>query len=279
LESFADQIVGGAVDAGATRFMPMLVTAYQKKYPGIYNSATDIYMATYASGIESYFPGPLSYSAVATSNIVPDLALFNVSPSNSLLQTLSPPSGTQTQTLLWSTGFGSPFLVNDNYRLSYLGDVQANPASGGNTPGNALRVALKANDLTKSVPAPVGPTMLCGGGGDPVVYYTTNTSALKGTTGWTAGSAYVTEVNMDTNAGGSTNPSTDPFYALKTGFTATYSGTTSTTFTSAYTAALGAGQNATQAQTTAFTAVVQNYHTGLVPFCFKAAAGYFAAIP
>lgn len=276
LQSFADQIVGGAVDAGSTRFMPMLVTAYQKKYTGINSSTSSVYSSAYANGIESYFPGPLSYDAVATNNVVPDAALFNSAPTSPTLQALSPPSGgTATQTLLWTGGFGSPFLVTDTYRLQYLGDAAANPASGATTPTNALRVALKANDLSKTVPTPLGATLLCGGGGDPVVYYSTNTTALKTT--WTtnaaaATAAAVTEVNMDNNAGGTAGL----FSALQTSFTAKYSGTTSTTFTDAYTAAIAAGQSASDAQKTAFKALLAAYHTALVPYCVRAAASYFA---
>ncbi len=282
--SFGDQVVGGAVDAGSTRFMPMLLTAYQKKYSNIYASTSNVYSSAYASGIESYFPGALSYDAVAANNVVPDAALFNGASTIPTLQAISPPTtlpggGTPSasQTALWSGGFGSPFLISDNYRLAYVGDAFT-PATAA-APTNALRIALKANDLTITVPTPLGPTMLCGGGGDPVVYYSTNTTTLKTT--WTTNAAAVTaaavtEVNMDTNAGGVTSPTLDPFYLLKTGFTAKYSGTTSTTFTSAYTAALTAGQPALQAQVTAFKAVLAAYHTGLVPFCVKAAAGYFA---
>jgi hypothetical protein len=179
-----------------------------------------------------------------------------------------------SQTLLWKAGFDTPFLVNDLYRLSYLGDALLNPASGTNTPANALRVALKANDLSKSIPNPVGPTLLCGGGGDPVVYYSSNTTVLKSTGGWNTGptSAYVTEVNMDTNAGGTPGS----FALLQGGFTDKYSGTTSTTFTNAYAAAIAAGKTTADAQNAAGKALVAAYHTGLVPFCVKAAASYFA---
>lgn len=238
LSAFGDQLVGGAVNAGSTTLMPMLITGYQKTYGGLYTTTGDAYESAYATGIESLFPGTMSYAELIATGTgkVPAAALFD---SASLP---AAPTG-QPLSALWAAGFGTPNLIKSAYRTAYLADT-ANA-----TPTNALRVGLKANDLT-AMTSPVGATMLCGGSSDPTVYYSTNTGSMLALPGWagavTAG--VVTQVNMDLGAG-TANPA-DPFGSLKTSFTAT---------------------NPTSSATYATT-----YHTNLVPYCVRAARGFFS---
>jgi len=241
--NYGDTIVGGGVPAGSTTLMPMLLTGYQKSYNNtMYSSASALYESTYATGIESLFPGALSYTNLVAEGKVPQLALFPASSSPGAIQG-------QPLTPLWDLGFGTPDLIKDSFRQTYLYDYTVNHAS----PQFPLRAKLLANDLTHNVPQPVGATMLCGGGNDPTVYYSVNTSALLATGGWPTGvtNHAVTEVNMDLNGGGVTSGA-DPFQTLKLSFTAT---------------------NPTSAANYAST-----YHTNLVPYCVRAALGFFELV-
>src|SRR5450755_3383044 len=56
LEAFGDAIFFGSVNLGSTVFGPLLTTSYQHAYGNIYSAPTDIYNATYASGIETVLP-------------------------------------------------------------------------------------------------------------------------------------------------------------------------------------------------------------------------------
>lgn len=246
--NFGDTIMAGAVNAGSTSLLPMLLTGYQKTYGNIYTSTSDVYESTYANGIESYFPGSLSYANLISSGKIPQYALFSAT------STPAAPSGSLNA--LWQLGFGSPNLIKDSFRSAYLADYVAN----GTSPTNGLRINARKNDLTLTAPQPVGPTLLCGGGGDPTVYYSVNTTALK--TVWTANAptttaAAVTELNMDTTPGigNGTLSSSAGFAALQSRFTSTYSG------------------SATNYQTN-----LSGYHGGLVPYCVAAARGYFDAL-
>lgn len=241
LQSFGDQLVGGAVNASSTVLLPMLLTGYQKTYgvsttTNIYSSTSDLYESNYATGIESLFPGALSYTSLITAGKVPQAALFA---TDSLP---AAPPGPLNQ--LWSAGFGTPNLIKSSFRTDYL-----------TNPNNQLRANLTTNDLTAATSPigatsnPVGATMLCGGSNDPTVYYSTNTTALLSLPAWAgAPVGAVTEVNMDLGAG-SADPA-DPFGALKTSFTAT---------------------NPTSAANYAST-----YHANLVPYCVRAALGFFS---
>lgn len=203
LKSFGDQIVGGAVNAGSTTLLPMLITAYQKTYGNLYASTSEVYESAYATGIESLFPGAVSSDDLTATGKVPLAALFD---------TASLPAAPVGQPLsaLWAGGFGTPNLIKSAYRTTYLTDAATNNAA----PTHPLRVGLKTNDLT-SMTTPVGATMLCGGSSDPTVYYATNTAAMA--TLWGATPA-LTTVNMDLGSG-TANP-LDPFGGLKTAFTA-----------------------------------------------------------
>lgn len=239
-QAYGDAIVSGAVPASSTVLLPMLLTSYQKAYSNIYASTSDLYESAFATGIESLFPGPLSYSSLISTGKVPLAALF---PTGSL-----PGAAPGPFNALYSAGFGTPNLIKDSFRQTYLSDLANNP------PLNNLRVALKTNDLKQTMAGPVGATMLCGGGADPTVYYPVNTGALLGTAGWSAGvgAGAVLQVNMDLNNGGVTSGA-DPFNALKTSFTAT---------------------NPTSGANFAST-----YHSNLLPYCVRAALGFFSQVP
>jgi hypothetical protein len=241
LSTFGDQIVFGAVNASSTVLLPMLITGYQKTYGGLYSATNDLYENTYATGIESFFPGPMSYSALTDPKTgkVPLAALFDTA------SLPAAPAGN----LLWAAGFGTPNLIKSTYRTAYLGDIS------NATPTNALRIGLKANDLT-AMTRPVGLTMLCAGSNDPTVYYTTNTGAM--TTLWApylaasfaslSPSTPVAVVNMDISPA-ITGTTGDPFKSLKESFTS---------------------KNQTSGADYAST-----YHANVLPYCVRAARGFF----
>jgi hypothetical protein len=93
--------------------------------------------------------------------------------------------------------------VPNAYRLSYLQDAWSAPDGGypntttglpPDSPANALRRALKENDLRDW--APTSPMLLCAGDEDPVVFYL-NTQLMEGYWAATAPDAPVTVVNID----------------------------------------------------------------------------------
>ena len=78
----------------------------------------------------------------------------------------------------FAAGFGNANLVTNTYRLQYITDALANPdgawpvattAVPTGTAALPLRRALARNDLRGWVPA--APTLLCGGDGDPTVFW------------------------------------------------------------------------------------------------------------
>lgn len=57
LVGFGDIVTGpGPVNAGATIFVPMLLTSYQKSYGNIYATTSDAYQAPFDAGAETLFP-------------------------------------------------------------------------------------------------------------------------------------------------------------------------------------------------------------------------------
>ena len=259
LSAFGDQIIGGAVNASSTVLLPMLITGYQKTYGGLYTSTSDAYESAYSTGIESLFPGSLSYGNLIATGKVPSAALFSAA------SLPSAPTG-QPLSSLWAAGFGSSNLIKDSYRQVLITDYNNNNLN----PQHPLRIGAKTNDLT-SMPQPVGATMFCGGSSDPTVYYATNTSAMLALPSWASsvGSA-VSEVNMDLGDGTAVNG--DPFGSLKTAFT----NASTKVKTDAYTAAKTAGKTDNEAAAAAGAAFASTYHASVLPYCVSAARGFFS---
>ncbi len=115
--------------AGYQFFVPYIVTSWQKVYGNIYASATDVFRAPYASGIDNLLPSStLTYTTLVTSGALPG---------------------------------GSPNEARAAlFQPAFLADVQNNPS-------NALIVAARRNDLVDFTPQTR--TLLCGGSGDPTV--------------------------------------------------------------------------------------------------------------
>lgn len=262
LASFADAVFYGEVDAGATAFFPMIFTSYQKAYGNIYPSTANVYESAYVNGIDTFLPGPYTFTTVVSSGKLPAAALFSSTPPTGpaalqpTLDAISPPTGSGATDALFALGFGSGNLVQNGFRLDYLLDAFANPdgvvptATTGlpsAAPQSPLRIAFKKNDLRGWTPT--SPVLLCGGHQDPTVFFNLNADVMKQQ--WAGLGSRVTELDVDSAAAG------DGFDAARQ------------VFASGAAAAAASGGSA---------AVLGAYHGSLVAnACILAASSFFAA--
>jgi hypothetical protein len=290
LEAFGDVILFGNVDLGSTVFAPLLSTSYQKAYGNIYSTPTDLYSATYATGIETLLPSATPLATIFATGLLPETALFDSTtpvvtvPGNPalsgeltalLLVPGSPgyPLPSTAQTPLFAAGFGSPYLFNNSYRVVYALDAASNPDGAVPTPRagvplaatpptEPLRLAFYKNDLRNGAWAPNSPTLLCGGDADPTVYFSVNTETMAAF--WSplvqAGLITVLDVN-GTPAG--------PFAALQTGFQESQAAQLAF-----YESAAGGSQSPAAAE----QLIVEGYHTSVAPFCAAAARAFFSEL-
>jgi hypothetical protein len=265
LAAFFDAVVAGQVNGGAPVFTTMLITGYQRAYGNIYTSATDVFAAQYAAGIESLLPGTLTRGDLYAQGKLPQYALFSATPPDPGYADITPATQPAHFAPVFALGFGSGNLLTNGFRLNYLLDMAAHPDGGwpvhttgapAASPGFALREALVRNDLRNW--APTAPTLLCGGSGDPIVFWL-NTQLLQ--TYWSARQPAATGfaiLDID-------SPATvaDPYGALKGDFAAARQAV----------ALAAVAQGATDGGT---AAVFEAYHTTLVaPFCLAAVHAFF----
>ena len=284
IAAFVDAIFYGNVPLASTLFAPLLINSYQKAYGNIYSKLTDIYEPAYASGIDTLLPTDIPFSTLtAPGGKLPQTALFSSTPPTApagspaflqpTLNAISPPTTPAAQAPLFALGFGASNLITNQARLDYLLDAIANPdgavpvittgAQAAN-PASPIRIATKKNDMRNWTPA--RPVLLCGGGGDPIVFYDVNTRLMQAF--WSSPSpaaapaGLVTVLNVDSAPTGAT----DPYAAVKVGF--------SQAITNTAAAAISAGASDGGA-----SAVAQAYHGSLVPpFCNVAARGFFQQV-
>ncbi len=279
LEFAGDTLFKGQVNNSATINLPLLTASYQRAY-GLQVASSDIYSATYASGIDSLLPGTLSHSALISQGLLPDTAVFNsVAPNDADLAAaialvpsaqLATANATGAQALLVSSvttgfGFGSPALVNNSYRLNYLLDALSNPdpvlvpsgySAAATAPAiNGLRAALWQNDLRNGDWTPSAPLLMCGGGNDPTVLFQ-NTTIMQGL--WT-GHANVTLLNVDPAASPTSLVNNAP-----------------TNLQLVFVAAANAVASSAGGGAAGVAAVTEAYHAALVgPLCALAALDFF----
>jgi hypothetical protein len=261
MEALVDSILFGHVNIGSTLFFPLLTTSYQHAYKNVYTATTDVYSTTYASGIDTLLPSSSTPTELFQQGKLPQSALFDsttpMTGSPALDAELAVPANP-----LFAAGFGNPFLTTNGFRLAYALDVVASPdgalassppPAGAPLAANPMfpfRQDVKANDLRNGGFVPHAPTLLCGGGNDPTVFFL-NAQIMQAF--WAPlplPPGLITVLNVDSAPSGPT----DPFAAVKVGFTATY-----------------AGLVATEGAQTAIT----QYHGTVAPFCTLAAAGFF----
>ena len=290
LEAFGDAIFFGSVNLGSTVFSPLLSTSYQKAYGNIYSAPSDLDSATYVNGIETLLPSTTPIDTIFSSGLLPVTAAFdsttpvvtvpgNVPLSLELTALLSVP-GSPTypvppgpETPLFAAGFGSPYLVNNSYRVSYALDAASNPDGAlpptsragaplaAAAPTQPLRLAFYKNDLRNGPWAPNSPTLLCGGLLDPTVFFPVNTGVMA--TFWSQLPAgLITVLDVNATPGG-------PFAALQTGFQESQAAQLAY-----YESAAGGSLSPAAAQ----QLIVQGYHGAVAPFCTAAARAFFSQL-
>ena len=299
MEAYGDTIFFGGVPLGATLFSPLLSTSYQKAYGNIYATPSDLYAAPYATGIETLLPSTTPYPALFASGALPQTAAFNVT-----TPTLAETGGNATlaaalgvpptfllapsaSTPVFQAGFGSPYLINNSYRVAYAADALTNPdpalLGSGVTraavpPTQPLRLAFYNNDLRTGW-APNSPTLLCGGDADPTVFFQVNTQVMQAY--WsTLPQGLITVLDVNGTPAG-------PFALLQGAFQAQNAlpslanpggGTAFQSYVMFYQSAAGGGLSLAAAEQAAGLAVVAGTHTAEAPFCTEAAYQFFTTI-
>lgn len=257
LEAFGDAVFFGDVNIGSTVFAPLITTSYQKAYGNIYATTSDVYEPQYATGIDTLLPSTTPIDTLFAEGKLPETALFSsttpVTGNPTLDAILAVPSNP-----IFALGFGSPNLITNNYRLSYVLDAVAHPDGAVPTPQpgvplaaapqQSLRVAFKLNDMRSWTPR--APVLLCGGDQDPTVFFE-NATIMQAYWGAAGLSAPLVNV-VDINAAATAN---DPYAPLQEGFQETE-----------------AEIVAAQGQ----VAAVESYHTTVAPFCTAVARGFFS---
>ena len=187
LAAFGDAVVFGEVSVGSTVNFPLVINSYQQAYGNLYQTPSDFYSMTYASGIASLLPTTSTLNALFQENLLPELALFDsttpVTGNSALDAALSVPANP-----LLASGFGNPYLINNSVRVAAALDALASPDGAfptampgvptASNPQYGLRIDLKTNDLRDWMPDGSAPILLCGGHDDPEVWYSLNTSVM-----------------------------------------------------------------------------------------------------
>jgi acetyl esterase/lipase len=287
LEAFGDAILFGNVDIGSTVFTPLLSTSYQKAYGNIYSMPSDLYSSTYANGIETLLPSATPIDTIFSSGLLPETALFDSTtpvvtvPGSAMLSaeltallkvpgSAGYPLPPTPQTPLFAAGFGSPYLLNNTYRVNYAIDAAMNPDGAVPTPKagvplaataptQPLRLAFYKNDLRNGGWAPNSPTLLCGGDGDPTVYFSVNTETMAAFWSPLVQAGLITVLDVGGTPGG-------PFAAVQTGFQQSQAAQLAF-----YESVAGGSLTPAAAQ----LLLVEGYHTSVAPFCTAAARAFF----
>jgi hypothetical protein len=291
LEAFGDAIFFGNVDLGSTVFAPLLGTSYQKAYGNIYSTPSDLYSPTYVNGIETLLPSDSPIDTIFSTGLLPETALFDsttpvvnipneVQLSGELTALLKVPGSAgyplpdTAQTPLFAAGFGTPYLINNTYRVSYAIDAATDPDGAVPTlqtgaplaatpPKQPLRLAFYKNDLRNGPTGtgswtPSSPTLLCGGDLDPTVFFF-NTTIMADFWAPLVHGGLITVLDVNGTPGG-------PFETLQAGFQE--SQLAQLAF---YQTAAGGGLSLAAAE----QQIVEGYHTSVAPFCTAAARAFF----
>lgn len=281
LEAFGDAIFFGQVNIGSTIFGPLTSTSYQKAYGNVYTQTSDLYSSTFASGIDTLLPSATPLANLFSSGKLPQTAFFDSStPTSStgvaaldaaadqLLALPASPPYSPLQAALFDSGFGSPALISNTYRVAYVDDAVANPdeaemtlVGGGTlsssnialaaTPMVGLRKDLALNDMRSGGWAPQEAMLMCGADQDPTVFFQNAQIMAALWTPYVAGGLVsVLDLNAAPQQG-------SPFAPLQVGL-------------QQQEAQLTAAQGAN---------AVASFHMTEAPFCLAAARGFFAQVP
>ena len=266
LAAFVDAVFFGEVNGDAPVSSTLLITAYQRAYGNIYGDPADVFEAQYADGIETLLPTTTPRSQLYSQGKLPEFELFSATPPAPQFAADTPATTPADLAEVFALGFGPANLLKNTYRLSYLQDAQANPDGGwpaattgvaAATPGHPWRQALKTNDLRNWIPA--APTLLCGGGMDPLVFWLNSALMQSYWASRAPASASISVLDLESAASAN-----DPYGGLKQDFAVA----------KGLVAASAIAQGATDGGA---LAVAEAYHATLVaPFCFAAVKTFFA---
>src|SRR6185437_12846304 len=264
LSSFGDAIFMGEPNGSAVLNFALVASSYQHSYGNIYSNPTDVFSPQYATNIASLLPANTTTSNLYAQGLLPQNTIFDSTPPAPQYASITPATTPANLAVVFALGFGPSPLVTNAYRLSYLQDEQAHPDAGFPTTStdeppaaaaNGLRQDLAKNDLRDF--NPTAPILLCGGDDDPTVFYL-NTQLMQGYWAAHAPGAKVTVLDVDSAVG-----SNDPYGTLKDAFHAAK-------------AAVAAAAVAGGATDGGQSAVLADYHAGLVPpFCLYAVEQFF----
>lgn len=137
LVQMGDVVTAGTINAGATIFLPLQLTSYQKSYGNIYGSPSEVYQSPYDLSSETLFPSTKSLTQLVMEGKLPN------------------DGGTFTQV------FGVGGLLTDAFRATYA--------------TSNFRRALQTNTLLGWNPS--APLAMCGGANDPTVFFFNTTDA------------------------------------------------------------------------------------------------------
>ncbi len=76
LVKMGDAVTSGTINAGATLFLPLQLTSYQKAYGNIYSNPADVYQAPFAATAETLFPSTESLDKLIAAGKLPADATF-----------------------------------------------------------------------------------------------------------------------------------------------------------------------------------------------------------
>jgi hypothetical protein len=286
LEAFGDLVFLGGVNIGSTEFAPLLVSSFQHAYSNVDSTSNPVFSSQYA-GAETLLPSDTPIDTLFQEGMLPETALFDSTTpivsipgqaqlSGELTALLGiPPTPAlplSAETPIFQLGFGSPYLINNNFRVSYAEDAVTDPdgALPPTKPGlplaavkpmQGLRQDFYVNDL-RSGWYPKVPTLLCGGDLDPTVYFSLNTVTMATYfSALTAGA--VTLPVLDVNA---TTPGS-PFEPLQVAFQQSEAAELAYLQTAA-----GGSLSAAAAQ----ALVTEGYHSAVAPFCAAGARAFFS---
>ena len=281
LEALGDAEIFGNVSLGSTVFFPLFTTSYQHAYGNIYSTTSDVYSATYATGIDTLLPSATPIDTLFANGALPESALFDSATpvvtvpgdatlSAQLTAALAVPSNpSNPDTPLFAAGFGSPYLINNSFREAYALDAASDPDGtqaptpsarlAAAAPMQTFRLALYKNDLRGGSWAPTAPTLLCGGDQDPTVFFSVNTQTMAAF--WSVLSPNpITVLDVNATPGGA-------FAAIQVGFQESEA---------AQLAALESAAGGSLSPAAAQQQLVENYHGDVAPFCALAARSFFS---
>jgi hypothetical protein len=278
LEAFGDVVIYGAVFVYSTVFAPFVISSYQHSYANVDSTANPVFSTSYPSA-GTLLPSDTPITTIFQEGLLPETALFDsttpVIPGQPVLTSLlgvppTPALPLSAQTPLFQLGFGNPYLIENNFRVSYAVDAATNPDGAVPTPmagvplakvkpTQGLRQDLYVNDMRNGAWAPMSPTLLCGGDQDPTVYFQYNTGIMAAF--WSALPAgLVTVLDLSAAPAG-------PFAPFQAGFQ------TSQAELLAYLQTPAGGGLSLAA---AGASLVQNYHSNVAPVCTAAARAFFS---